>query len=111
MTTPMSSQEYQGSGDNNVQNPFETDFLGSTVIHLDEALQRVREIERLKQEKVEQVIIPAEQEKQSNEKAATAQLDAQKLDSKIKEIINEVKLIFLLFIVNSGPVLKSILQT
>jgi len=90
LTTPISSQEYHGSGENNVQNPFETDFLGSTVIHLDEALQRVREMERLKQEKVEQGIESNEQEKQRENTTVTTQLDAQKLDSKIKEIISEV---------------------
>ena len=91
MTTPISSQEYHGSGDNNVQNPFEAEFLGSTVIHLDEAMQRVREMERLKQEKMEQGIDANEKElQQIDDKAVTAQLDAQKLDLKIKEIISEV---------------------
>lgn len=93
MTTPGSSLEMNDSGDNNVQNPFEVDFLGSTVIHLDEALQRVREIERIKQEKLEQSGDSAGLKKQVEKESTcenVAQLDAQKLDGKIKKIVNQV---------------------
>ena len=97
MTTPGSSQEREAPGDSSTQNPFESDFLGSTVIHLDEALQRVREIERLKQEKMEQgetvekkpaaVAVGGDDGASDN----LAELNAQKLDGKIRQIVNKVR--------------------
>ena len=97
MTTPGSSGELNVSEDNSLQNPFEVDFLGSTVIHLDEALQRVREMERIKQEELEKDQESGEPEKTTDKEPSRsnlAQLDAEKLDKKIKQIINEVSLDF-----------------
>ncbi|XP_076816421.1 uncharacterized protein LOC143462234 isoform X1 [Clavelina lepadiformis] len=92
LTTPMDANEQTVTEDDS-QNPFEEDFLGSTVIHLDEALQRVREIERLKQEKndarkqVDQELVTPKA--QINDSNAT-QVDAQRLDALIKQVISKV---------------------
>uniref|UniRef100_A0A8C4PRY8 Pericentriolar material 1 n=1 Tax=Equus asinus asinus TaxID=83772 RepID=A0A8C4PRY8_EQUAS len=73
--------------------PFATDDLGNTVIHLDQALARMREYERMKTEAEKTPVIENHSSQQPLSEASTVpcpRIDTQQLDRQIKAIMKEV---------------------
>uniref|UniRef100_A0A8C0JFL7 Pericentriolar material 1 n=1 Tax=Canis lupus dingo TaxID=286419 RepID=A0A8C0JFL7_CANLU len=73
--------------------PFATDDLGNTVIHLDQALARMREYERMKTEAESKTPIENHGSQQPVSEVSTVpcpRIDTQQLDRQIKAIMKEV---------------------
>nr|XP_018669611.1 pericentriolar material 1 protein isoform X2 [Ciona intestinalis] len=76
--------------DDDATNPFATDYLGSTVVYLDEAMQKVREMERMKQEEKEPTNTNVGNRDYVSRVERLNKIDAKRIDTCIKGIMAKI---------------------